>query len=1306
MRKLSFVILSSLLFLQVGAQSPHGEDFTMDCKACHSASSWAFDPSISSFEHDTTSFPLTGQHIATDCKLCHTSLDFRVAETECFSCHSDVHQQTVGSDCARCHQTNNWLVEDFMVLHEQNGFPLQGAHSQVTCNECHVASDVLRFQPIGNACINCHQDDYLSTTSPDHQAAGYSTDCSECHNINAHEWSATGINHDFFPLIGGHDLADCASCHQEGSYAGLSAECLACHQPDFTRAQAPNHQTLALSSDCALCHVIDGWSPAEFRIHDDQFFPIYRGEHAGAWDNCATCHQQEDNLAVFTCLSCHEHNQNDMDNEHQGLPGYSYSSTACLACHPNGDSESSFDHNRTNFPLTGAPTTVECQSCHQDGFAGTSMFCADCHGQDFAQAKNPDHRALAIPNDCAMCHTTAPGWTPAGFPLHDEYYVLKGAHAPIASDCASCHDPADYSAASADCASCHQADYDGATNPNHQSSGFSTDCASCHSETAWQPADFDHDAQYFPIQSGTHAGAWSECVECHTSEGTFTTFNCLNCHEHNRDVTDEEHQGIPGYAYASDACLACHPMGTADGAFDHNATNFPLTGAHTTVECASCHPDDFAGTSMFCADCHGQDFAEAKNPDHQALAIPNDCAMCHTTMPGWTPASFPLHDEYYVLKGAHAVIAYDCARCHDPADHSTASADCASCHQVDYDGATNPNHQASGFSTDCASCHSETAWQPADFDHDAQFFPINSGAHLGVWSECIECHTAEASFATFNCLDCHEHNQGETDAQHEGITGYAYASDACLTCHPLGTADGAFDHNSTNFPLTGAHVSVECASCHLNGFAGTSMFCADCHNEDFASASNPNHTSLGLPNNCATCHTTEPGWSPASFVVHDDYYVLEGAHVALANDCASCHNGDYTMTPNTCAGCHSDEYNATTDPDHQAAGYSLDCAICHSQNAWQPANFDHDATNFPLTGAHLSVDCIQCHTDGYAGTSTVCADCHGADFTQSTNPNHSALGLSNDCASCHSTEPGWSPASFPVHDDYYVFAGAHVALANDCARCHNGDYTMTPNTCAGCHTDDYNSTTDPDHRTAGYSTDCATCHSQNAWQPASFDHNSTNFPLTGAHSAVDCQSCHADGYSGTSTLCKDCHSADFSQTSNPSHTALALSDDCASCHTTQPGWSPAAFPVHDNYYVLAGAHLLIANDCATCHNGDYNNTPNTCAGCHLDEYNNTNDPPHQASNFPTDCAACHGENAWQPATFDHDNFYFPIYSGKHKDEWNNCSDCHTNGNNYAIFSCIDCHEHSNRNEVDEDHKEVNGYQYLSTACLSCHPTGD
>jgi hypothetical protein len=76
-----------------------------------------------------------------------------------------------------------------------------------------------------------------------------------------------------------------------------------------------------------------------------------------------------------------------------------------------------------------------------------------------------------------------------------------------------------------------------------------------------------------------------------------------------------------------------------------------------------------------------------------------------------------------------------------------------------------------------------------------------------------------------------------------------------------------------------------------------------------------------------------------------------------------------------------------------------------------------------------------------------------------------------------------------------------------------------------------------------------------------------------------------------------------------------------------------------------------------------------------------------------------------PSTFDHDDLFFPIYSGKHDGEWDECSDCHTEPTNYSVFSCITCHEH-NQSEMDNEHREVSGYVYDSDACYNCHPNGD
>ncbi|MDX1407095.1 MAG: hypothetical protein R3330_03150, partial [Saprospiraceae bacterium] len=225
------------------AQSPHGETLTIDCASCHTTDSWELEYGSFAFEHDSTSFALTGQHAQTDCRLCHTSLVFSEAPMECVACHTDMHQETVGTDCARCHTTASWLVDDITGIHQEIAFPLVGAHASTSCFDCHQSDTELRFDPIGTDCINCHRPDFEATTNPDHTAAGYSTDCSACHNVFAFDWSSDGFNHSFFPLEKGHDLTDCASCHTAGDFSGTSPVCFSCHQPDFEATTNPDHES-------------------------------------------------------------------------------------------------------------------------------------------------------------------------------------------------------------------------------------------------------------------------------------------------------------------------------------------------------------------------------------------------------------------------------------------------------------------------------------------------------------------------------------------------------------------------------------------------------------------------------------------------------------------------------------------------------------------------------------------------------------------------------------------------------------------------------------------------------------------------------------------------------------------------------------------------------------------------------------------------------------------------------------------------------------------------------------------------------
>ncbi|MCB0652113.1 MAG: hypothetical protein KDC85_12625, partial [Saprospiraceae bacterium] len=800
-----------------------------------------------------------------------------------------------------------------------------------------------------------------------------------------------------------------------------------------------------------------------------------------------------------------------------------------------GTDSTGFNHFNTAFALRGSHNNVDCRLCHPSlVFSEAATECISCH---------TDMHSQSVGNDCVRCHT-ANNWLVDNIQeLHEENgFPLIAPH--DNQSCVDCHTSAStliFERIGNECINCHQEDFNKTQHPNHNELGFSTDCISCHLPNGdWQPAGFpDHDLQFFPIFSGAHEGQWTDCIDCHTNSNNFTEVSCVVCHVN--PETDNAHGSVNGYIYNDAACLACHPTGDADLVFDHNETNFPLTGAHLTTLCLECHATGFQGTSTQCVDCHTQDFTSTVNPDHEVLNLSTDCASCHTTDPDWVPATFAIHDDFYPLNGAHALIANECVQCHN-GDYQNTPNTCVGCHLDDFNNTVDPDHEQAQFSTDCATCHTETSWIPSNFDHDGQYFPIYSGAHEGQWSACVDCHTNPDNYADVSCVVCHINP--ETDDVHTGVNGYVYNDQACLACHPTGDADMPFDHNATNFPLTGGHIGVDCIACHENGFEGTSTNCVDCHTMDFNETVNPDHQTLNLPTDCVTCHTTEPGWMPATFAMHDDFYPLNGAHALIANDCVQCHNGNYNNTPNTCVGCHLDDFNNTTNPNHSENNFSSDCTTCHGEQTWTPSTFDHDAV-YPLLGAHALIanDCVQCHNGDYVNTPNTCVGCHLEDFNNTTNPNHQQAQFNNDCATCHG-ENAWVPSNFDHDGQYFpIYSGAHEGQWSACIDCHTNPDNYADVSCVVCHV---NPETDDVHTGVnGYvfnDVACLACHPTGDADMV-FDHNTTNFPLTGAHIGVECLECHENGFAGTSTNCVDCHTMDFSGTANPNHQELNLSTD-------------------------------------------------------------------------------------------------------------------------------------------------------------------
>lgn len=554
MYRLPLTIVVLLGALCLFAQSPHGDGLEINCVKCHNPSGWDINYQTIQFDHDKTDYPLEGSHAQTDCTLCHSTLVFdQVPSTECVSCHTDIHSQSVGNDCVRCHTSETWLVDNIPELHEENGFPLIGVHSNLSCVECHTDETTVRFDRIGNECISCHQDDYTSTQNPNHQTAGFSTDCIECHNPLGFGWDSENINHDFFPLTLGHDIQDCAACHTTGNFTDASPECVSCHQEEYAGTQDPNHTAIGFSTDCVSCHTTNpGWSPANIGNHD--FFPLTLGHDI---QDCAQCHNTENYSDISPdCVSCHQEDYAGTQNPNHTSSGFS---TDCVACHSANPGWMPAIINHDFFPLTLAHDIQDCTQCHTTpNFADTSPDCVSCHNDDYASTQNPNHANAGFSTDCVSCHTTNPGWTPAT--INHDFFPLTLGH--DLQDCAQCHTTPNFSDASPDCVTCHQDDYDQTNDPNHLAANFPTDCVACHTTNpGWTPATFDHDGQYFPIYTGKHreGEVWNDCVECHANPASYADFTCFTCHL--KPEMDDKHSEENGYEYVSTACLECHPNG-------------------------------------------------------------------------------------------------------------------------------------------------------------------------------------------------------------------------------------------------------------------------------------------------------------------------------------------------------------------------------------------------------------------------------------------------------------------------------------------------------------------------------------------------------------------------------------------------------------------------------------------------------------------------------------------------------------------------------------------------------------------------
>jgi hypothetical protein len=552
-----------------------------------------------------------------------------------------------------------------------------------------------------------------------------------------------------------------------------------------------------------------------------------------------------------------------------------------------------------------------------------------------------------------------------------------------------------------------------------------------------------------------------------------------------------------------------------------------------------------------CWQCHEADYTAVQNPNHAAGQFSHDCSTCHSNT-SWSPSTFDHATTAFPLQGAHAT--QPCEACHVGGNYNLTYTDCWQCHETDFNGTQNPNHVSAQFTHDCTKCHGLSSWVPSTFDHAATAFPLQ-GAH--ATQPCEACHVGGNYNLTYtDCWQCHEADFNS--AQNPNHAAGQFDHD-CSSCHSMDSwSPATFDHATTAFPLQGAHAAQPCEACHIGGnYNLTYTDCWQCHETDYNGAQNPGHSAGQLPRDCTTCHSMQ-SWVPSTFNHSSTAFPLQGAHTA--EPCQACHiNGDYQLAYSNCMQCHQADYNATVNPSHSSNQFPQDCLTCHGQAAWVPSTFDHAATLFPLTGAHLTVPCIDCHVSGnYNLTYTDCWQCHQADYQNVTSPSHVSNQFPHDCTTCHSTTT-WSPSTFSHSSTGFPLQGAHTSRA--CIDCHvNGNYQLTYTDCYDCHSTDYSSATTPaNHSQMSLDHDCSTCHTQNSWTPATPFRSSHNvnapqgFPIYGnaKHGYQDewstCNECHTTNNPST-FCCTSCHEHSNQSSVNNDHQGVSgYSYSCTSC---------------------------------------------------------------------------------------------------------------------------------------------------------------
>jgi hypothetical protein len=431
---------------------------------------------------------------------------------------------------------------------------------------------------------------------------------------------------------------------------------------------------------------------------------------------------------------------------------------------------------------------------------------------------------------------------------------LASAHADI-EDCAACHQPLQSTQADL-CMECHTeiGTELAAGEGLHARLRSPEQCLNCHPDHRGADFDlstealagFDHSLTFFSLSR--HAQDFDtgaiECVDCHTGDDFEPLAqNCVGCHAGGDPVFMAAHQAD----FETD-CMACHDGADTMADFNHAATLFPLTGAHTETECMACHSTESltagiagegSGLQGQCAACHTE-------PALHAGLFQSTCEDCHNSG-GWSPALLNGTAFDHFTETGFSLVKHetgfagellDCRSCHVESLQTFEQTVCEQCHVTG-----TPDFMASHtaeFGLACLDCH-DGLDSMENFDHSTVF--VLDGSHADL--ACVSCHIDHTFTGTpAECAGCH----AEPDI-HAGIFGLD-----CASCHnTFAWRPAALTSHS--FPLDhGGEGEIACSVCHTATFV--EYTCDRCHEPAEMVDEHADEDIFDIAGQCVDCHPT------------------------------------------------------------------------------------------------------------------------------------------------------------------------------------------------------------------------------------------------------------------------------------------------------------------------------------------------------------------------------------------------------------------------------------------------------------------